>query len=382
MTECKSRCSCLDYLRFLSFGCIIFYHMVVQLWMDGIRDGMEVLPYFSNANIHIATLGVNLFFMISGAGLMLSGRKSFSLSAYYKKRFTRILVPFYVVWFLYFLVKLIFDRPVFPSGIPAWRIVFTVLGMDEYWRMAGIETFSLGIGEWFLGCIILMFLIFPLLRKIMLAHPWIVLGAATVYYILMVWYYPFTEIPVHQNFLVKIYTFLIGMFLGNLDNLQNPEKAEARNPKKTQRRILGALMIPVIAVCVSFLILPSTVLFNLLPSATGDEYRGTLFAGCVFLLFLWLDPVLSRPKRLNALLQKFSLYSYEIFLVHHVVIFMATGFFAGHRISLPLIIAMFAAEAVAMCIGGWIVKKICGWLIGFAGRLIRPSDKKAGNRAG
>ncbi len=356
----KSRCCALDDLRFLSFGCIIFYHMVVQLWMDGIRDGLAVQPFFSNANIHIATLGVNLFFMISGAGLMLSGRENFSVRRYYLKRFTRILVPFYVVWLLYFLVKLAVSRPVFPAGIPAWRIVFTLLGMDEYWHMAGIETFTLGIGEWFLGCIMLMFLIFPLLRKAVLSHPALTLCIATVYYLLMVTFYPFTEIPVNMNFFTRIYPFLFGMVLGSLQSRRmQPDAFSESGTRRILPRQVLFVTLPVIAV---FLVLPVSI-------PLSDEYKGMIFSVCVFLTFFALEDLLAKPVRLNRFLQTFSLYSYEIFLVHHVIIFLVTGFFAGKYLSVPAIVLVFAAEAAAMAFGGWIVKKICTGLFRLCRRL-------------
>ena len=83
----------------------------------------------------------------------------------------RILIPFYILYIVYFLFLLFQSHSVhniFPEGIPAWRIVFTFLGMDSWVSMHGISTFSLTIGEWFLGCLILLYLIFPLLRFFMI----------------------------------------------------------------------------------------------------------------------------------------------------------------------------------------------------------------------
>lgn len=145
-----------DLLRCTCFCFIIFYHLLFQLYLSGICPVERLNPLFSNSNMHLATLGVAVFFMLSGASLSYTAKENFSLAKYYKKRFLRILIPFYILYIVYFLFLLFQSHSVhniFPEGIPAWRIVFTFLGMDSWVSMHGISTFSLTIGEWFLGCL-------------------------------------------------------------------------------------------------------------------------------------------------------------------------------------------------------------------------------------
>ena len=76
--------------------------------------------------------------MLSGASLSYTAKENFSLAKYYKKRFLRILIPFYILYIVYFLFLLFQSHSVhniFPEGIPAWRIVFTFLGMDSWVSM-------------------------------------------------------------------------------------------------------------------------------------------------------------------------------------------------------------------------------------------------------
>ena len=92
-----------DLLRCTCFCFIIFYHLLFQLYLSGICPVERLNPLFSNSNMHLATLGVAVFFMLSGASLSYTAKENFSLAKYYKKRFLRILIPFYILYIVYFL---------------------------------------------------------------------------------------------------------------------------------------------------------------------------------------------------------------------------------------------------------------------------------------
>lgn len=111
-----------DLLRCTCFCFIIFYHLLFQLYLSGICPVERLNPLFSNSNMHLATLGVAVFFMLSGASLSYTAKENFSLAKYYKKRFLRILIPFYILYIVYFLFLLFQSHSVhniFPEGIPA-----------------------------------------------------------------------------------------------------------------------------------------------------------------------------------------------------------------------------------------------------------------------
>ena len=76
-----------DLLRCTCFCFIIFYHLLFQLYLSGICPVERLNPLFSNSNMHLATLGVAVFFMLSGASLSYTAKENFSLAKYYKKRF-------------------------------------------------------------------------------------------------------------------------------------------------------------------------------------------------------------------------------------------------------------------------------------------------------
>lgn len=50
-----------DLLRVVCFCFIIFYHMMVQLTINGIYPNEKISTFYSNVNMHIATLAVAVF---------------------------------------------------------------------------------------------------------------------------------------------------------------------------------------------------------------------------------------------------------------------------------------------------------------------------------
>ena len=51
------------------------------------------------------------------------------------------------------------------ADVPRWRVIFSVLGLDGY--LAPVTVTFYKIGEWFLGVILILYLVFPLLLRCM-----------------------------------------------------------------------------------------------------------------------------------------------------------------------------------------------------------------------
>ena len=96
-------------------------------------------------------------------------------------------------------------------GLPAYKMIVTLFAMDGYLRPY-ISTFYI-IGEWFLGCIVLIYAIFPILRKCVNKYPKITLGIATVLNLLVLFFMKNAKMPINQNFIVSLYSFLLGMYV-------------------------------------------------------------------------------------------------------------------------------------------------------------------------
>lgn len=156
----KTRKNYISYIRFISTFMIIFYHFSCALIF---YKSDAFCLFYDYANGRFGRVGVALFFMISGSGLLLSSENGFKLGQYYKKRWHKIYPMFYLCWVpLYLLLAWKNDGFLFRGH--AWKFLFTLLGMDGYFDTT-IRNYYI-IGEWFLGALIIIYLIFPILRRI------------------------------------------------------------------------------------------------------------------------------------------------------------------------------------------------------------------------
>lgn len=103
-----------------------FYHMISQLYFSKLFPLDKILPFYENDNMNIAMLGVAVFFILSGAGLAYSTAENFDIRRFYKKRFIRVLIPFYITYISYFIYKVITTgsfTSFFPPETSAWKII-------------------------------------------------------------------------------------------------------------------------------------------------------------------------------------------------------------------------------------------------------------------
>ncbi|MBR1470185.1 MAG: acyltransferase [Lachnospiraceae bacterium] len=304
----KKRWQFISVLRLLSMMGVVYYHTLVTLYLMGIRQKERIEPMYANVNMNFPAIGVGLFLMLSGGGLMMSSKrkKDFSVKTFYKQRFFKILIPFYISYLIYsvYLFAIGFEFPVYFESLTGVMpspvcFIFTLLGMDGYLSIFNIPTYTLMLGEWFLGCLIPMYLVFPLLRKCILKNKYLTLAVATVYYIIVLAtyrYMPYADVPSYNNFTVKIYDFILGMFLVEVMD---------RIPKWTAA--IG------VALLGFYLVYPSKLPIDMTPSIV-------ILAVGTFLIFRALEDVFAKMPRFMKVVNLLSAYSYTYFLFHHIVI--------------------------------------------------------------
>ena len=162
----KKRLYYLDFIRVFSMFAIIVFHFNCMIKPHNVYAGDKAIIFCNYINGNLGQIGVSLFFIISGASLMYTYGKSIDLKQYYKKRWLGIFPMFYLAWALgmIFYFYRFYSLNPFMVERPRWTILLTLLGMDGY--MADIVPNYYILGEWFLGCIICLYIIFPLLLKI------------------------------------------------------------------------------------------------------------------------------------------------------------------------------------------------------------------------
>lgn len=160
----KERFVSFDFIRFVAIILVVCIHS-----QGALREAvvMEVDPYgelhWCRALWHVIYVAVPLFVMLSGA-LLLGKQESFS--DFFKRRLTRVLVPF-VVWSIILGFLLYYKTNHSLYGSIEWIIS---------------QTFSSGIYHvyWYIYLIIGLYLITPILRLVILNG-----GKATVLYMII-----------------------------------------------------------------------------------------------------------------------------------------------------------------------------------------------------
>lgn len=322
----------MNVLRILCFGAIMYYHILIEAQMAG------RLPYdpslYSNSNVHVASTGVAIFFMLSGMGLMHSFEKSdrIDLRKYYRKRVVRIMIPYWIVSVIFFVV--LFKCAV-PDWFEPWKIIANVFAQDGYLFTLGAGTFYLGAGEWFMGPLVIMYLIFPLLFYAMRKKPKLTMRVALAIYIIIAFLYDTGHggmflTAVHTNLIMKVFDFMVGMYM-------------AMNWKKLQKQHFLMSIIVMLLMVLLPVRLPVPEAFLISANALA-----------IFIFFAWLEPVFNRSQVVYGIFDMCCRYSYEVYLVHHGVITLLLGSDLAGRLF-PATGVVIVAQIVLSVVSGIIL---------------------------
>lgn len=289
-------------------------------------EGLTIRP-----NMHFAMIACGLFIFISGATITISNKnRDVKPVEFYKKRLTRVLIPFYVAYIIYFVIKVISLKNIhIYGGVPKLQFIWTILGLDEYLNACGIKTFSLGIGEWFLGCIILCYLAYPFLYKAHKKNKILTFVLMTVYYIVLnVNYGKFNfVIPSHMNFLCQVYNFYLGIAF-----------AEAIQSGAWERISKPALLL--------ILTIPTILFFYFYKPIINipDNFKTTIVVVAIIISFYIFENAIANNEVLKNIIVNFSVISYEFFLVHHFVIYQVDFMLNYQRIDGLTTLAVFIID--------------------------------------
>lgn len=185
-------------LKGLAILTIVFAHVAYAL----VSDSRFLFPLSTMAGV-----GVNLFLMLSGYGLVISAlKKPLTIWQFYKYRLSKLFLPFWLVLISLFAIDALFLK--INYGWPYMAQSF--LG---FFNHANLYT-DVNSPFWYLTLIIFYYLIFPILfiRK----RPW--LSALLIYAV------SFLIISAQPNFLINVIhlhrihlmAFPIGLIIGSL----------------------------------------------------------------------------------------------------------------------------------------------------------------------
>lgn len=293
----RERIFYLDFIRAIATVLILMTHYnAVYLYLPEPQPD-KVFITANIANIYIGGFGVALFFIISGASLMYVYDEKCELKNFYKKRFLSLYPMFWIAYTIAFLYQFYMGKGINPL-VPRRNIILSILGMDGYLSQV-VPTFYI-LGEWFLGCIILIYIIFPLLRYCIKRWPVaLAVVAGILYVVFLILPSPF-GLSKSLVLPVRIPEILFGMYY-----------------IKYIKKIKWPIAVGALAVLVVNGIVAPDISPNLQTTYVGIAAFLVLAFVSDYLKFAGIERICS----------VISKYSYAIFLVHHVIIIAMMGTF-------------------------------------------------------
>lgn len=164
----------LDVVRLIAclLVCIVHFNASVCVYQDGVfLYPNTVVPNFIIGNkVYLGTLGVKLFFLVSGVSLMLSYKPENRAIEFYRKRVLSIYPAFWIA----FCVATVVDFFLY-KGMPIahpMNLAVSFAGLDGYLGALNLIPWEYyKVGEWLLGCILLLYLFYPLTYGFLARFP-------------------------------------------------------------------------------------------------------------------------------------------------------------------------------------------------------------------
>lgn len=300
----KERIFYLDFIRAIAVCLVVLTHFnAIYIYMWDEVALQKVVFTWKIANLYIGDFGVSLFLIISGAALMYTYEEHLEIKEFYKKRFLSIFPMFWFAYLVAFLHSFWIHKGL-EQGIPKQNIILSVLGMDEY--LSELMPSFARVGEWFLGFIIIFYLVFPIIRKMMIKYP---IGTAVItlfIYIILNIKYPF-KINRSIFLFTRLPELLFGMYF-----------IKYRRKISWKSALLGMTVILIN----SFIQVP----FN-------KDIQTTYIGIAAFIVGVFVAGFLEKYNIMRKICSVLSKYSYAIFLAHHYIITQITSKFDLYSIS-------------------------------------------------
>ena len=281
-----------DFVRAIATVLIVITHFNARYIMLGTPIAYSKMIIGANVfNIYIGGLGVSLFLIISGASLMATYEKNLDWRLFWKKRFLSIYPMFWIAYLFAFLHQFMRLHTINQS-IPKRNIFFSILGIDGYLANAGVPTFYI-LGEWFLGFILIIYIIFPLLRFGVLNYPVKTGIIISLLYIATMVFYN-SNFPENMFIFTRLPEVFFGMYF---------------------HKYLKKVNFKVAFLAVAVLVI------NTVYSPTFSQNIQTTYIGIAsFLLLSYIGSKLEANNLIVRICKVMCKYSYAIFLVHHYII--------------------------------------------------------------
>lgn len=268
------------------------------------QDALYKLAYiFSKC---IGSIGVEIFLLLSGMGLYFSYTKNKDIGAFYKKRYTRVLIPYLmygaVIWFISDIIML---------GKDFSRYLFD-LSLFSFWQGGNKRL-------WFIAAIVVFYALFPLFYEVVTSKRYRLYTFLLIAFFVLALYVSFLNKPknfgINEIAATRLPIFIFGIYAGRLAYEKKPVKAWhiALLSVIFIIKVLTAIM----AVKGRFSTLPPELkgINKWFSDTIGNRLSSSVFSlGFIFMIILIL--ALIRQKWFEKFLIKTGSISLELYMCH------------------------------------------------------------------
>lgn len=297
----KERLEYIDFAKGWAILSIVIFHYC-QPYVYGI---------WSKA-IMIGGTGVHLFILLSGFGLGLSSQKM-KMYPFYKKRFTKILIPYYLIIVIIYIVNSIY-------GFYGKNTLYALGGHFFLYKMFDEKIItSFGYHFWFISTIVQFYIVFPLIislkKRINDSLLFIIISIC----ISLSWSIIIAILNIDNQrifnsfFLQYLWEFNLGIFFADLYIDKKLKFWEQNNNILTFLSIIGI-------VTMGFMVMKGGKLgrtFNDIPALIGYSS----------LAILMYKISLNKFKLIKNFFVYASKISYELYLIHMLIFVLLNNFF-------------------------------------------------------
>lgn len=288
----EKRIEFLDFAKGFAIVTIVLYHCL----RTGSDSLFQKLILFGGAGVH-------LFIFLSAFGLTLATKKTFV--RFYKRRFLKILIPYYFFIILLFILN--FILPVYEH-----HNIYAFLGHIFLYKMFDNNIItSFGYHFWFLSTLFQFYILFPFLRRIMeKIKPGLFLLLSffiSIVYWIILYIFNLGENDVLRFLFVQfLWEFSLGMYLAEKYKKTGYTFWELNTVILLLSAVFGVGMVVILALKLKMI----GRIFNDIPSFVG-------YTSLVILVYRFADRFVKLVKKWVLAIYNFA---YSLYIIHGYLI--------------------------------------------------------------
>ncbi len=332
----KERLFYLDFIRAMAVMMVVLTHYNANfIGYNGPPQLNKIVLTEYPFGIYLGDLGVGLFMLISGAAMWhVYGNKKIDYLSFVKKRLFSILPMFYIAYLGAFLFNFWQNKGFSTNGVPIKYLISTLFGFDSLMATIGIKNFMI-VGEWFIGMIIVIYFLFPLLKVLVADREVIIIILSAI--LLITFNLPIlidNQVWRFLHFTIGfVPIFVLGMMIQkHLSFFKN-----------------RLLLLPSVAI----LVLNTMLKPDMIPGKVQMLYISFAF----FIIVMIVSPIFERAGVKN-IVDVVSKYSYPIFLTHHFITNKVVSHFDIQTISVKSSYLLFLIILPIIFFFSWLLLKL------------------------